>query len=257
MFMPSDIRSSIRKSLARLSLEQRESNFHHHTYDEDMRQYEYVMRGDLKNAISEGRRMFEGPTTGSLSDDPVKNYQYLFIASITLASRFCIEGGLHPEIAFNLSDLYIRQVDRCRSVQEIFDLHDTMVRDYTVRMQNLKKANIFSRPVHLAMDYIEQHLQQPLTVADIAGAIQLSKSYLSTLFKTETGEAVSDYVRRKRIETAELLLQYTDYSCLDIAEYLCFSSDSHFSHVFRQYTGITPSQFRKENFRKHFDSTEN
>ena len=246
----------IDQALAKLALEQRERDFHHHTYDEDMKQYEYLKNGDLDNALREGRRMFEGPTTGSLSDDPVTNYKYLFIASITLACRFCIEGGLPPETAFNLSDLYIRQVDKCRSVDEIFTLHNGMFRDYSLRMQEVLRHNVFSRPVHLAMDHIEQHLQQPMTVEGIAQAIGLSPSYLSTLFKQETGQAVLEYVRNKRIDAARMLLQYTDYSCLEIAEYLCFSSDSHFSKVFKELTGQTPREFRKINYRKHFKEIE-
>lgn len=242
----------IDQALAKLALEQRERDFHHHSYDEDIRQYDLMKRGDPK-ALAEGARMFEGPTTGSLSDDPVKNYQYLFVASMTLACRFCIEGGMPPETAFNLSDLYIRQVDRCQSVEAIFDLHNVMFRDYTTRMREIARRDVFSRPVHLAMDYVERHLQRPITVKDIAQAIGLSPSYLSTLFKKETGQAVSEYVRRKRIDSAKLLLRYTDYSCLEIAEYLCFSSDSHFSRVFRERTGQTPTEYRRRNFRKHWE----
>ena len=63
----------IAESLKRLTFEHREADFHHHSYDEDIRQYEYIKRGDLR-ALAEGKRMFEGPTTGSLSDDPVMNY---------------------------------------------------------------------------------------------------------------------------------------------------------------------------------------
>ena len=98
----------IAESLARLTFEHREEEFHHHTYDEDLYQYELIRRGDMK-ALEEGKRMFEGATTGSLSDDPLTNYRYLFVASITLACRFCIEGGMMHETAFRLSDLYIRR----------------------------------------------------------------------------------------------------------------------------------------------------
>lgn len=243
----------IDQALAKLSLEQREREFRHHSYDEDMGQYDLMKAGKLEEAIRVGREMFEGPTTGSLSDDPVMNYKYLFVASITLACRFCIEGGLPPETAFNLSNLYIRQVDKCRTVEEIFELHNTMFRDYTLRMQEMLRQDVFSRPIHLALDYIDQHLQQPMTVEAVAQAIGLSPSYLSTLFKKETGQAVSEYIRAKRVETARMLLQYTDYSCLEIAEYLCFSSDSHFSRVFKEHTGQTPREFRRLNYRKHFE----
>ena len=241
----------IAEALERLAFENREADFHHHTYDEDMRQYELVRSGDPR-APEVGRRMFEGPTTGTLSDDPVKNYKYLFVASITLACRFCIEGGMPAETAFNLSDLYIRQVDKCGDVPAIFELRDAMMRDYTARMQAMRRQNVYSRPVHRCMDYIDRHLQQPLTVRRLAEALELSESYVSTLFKRETGVAVSEYIRRRRVDTARTLLQYTEFSCLEIAEYLCFSSDSHFSRVFRAYTGQTPAEYRRANTRSHW-----
>ena len=65
--------------------------------------------------------------------------------------------------------------------------------------------------------------------------------------------AVSEHIRRKRIDTARTLLQYTDFSCLEIAEYLCFSSDSHFTRVFREYTGQTPSDYRRQNYQKNWE----
>ena len=248
------VNRKIDEALERLTFQHREEDYRHHTYDEDMSQYELVRRGDMK-ALAVGKRMFEGPTTGSLSDDPLKNYQYLFVASITLACRFCIEGGLATEEAFNLSDLYIRQVDRCRSVEEVFALHDTMFKDYTTRMQNLARKNVYSRQVHRCMDYIDKHLQQPLTVKKLAEELELSESYVSILFKKETGLAVSEYIRRRRVDTAKSLLQYTEFDCVEIAEYLCFSSDSHFSRIFREYVGQSPREFRKQNYQSHWANT--
>lgn len=249
------VKQSIAESLERLTFEHREADYQHHSYDEDIYQYELVKRGDLR-ALEVGKRMFEGPTTGSLSDDPVTNYRYLFVASITLACRFCIEGGMPTEDAFNLSDLYIRQVDKCATVEEIFSLHDTMFKDYTTRMQAILRRDVYSRPVHRCLDYIDKHLQQPLTVKLLAQELGLSETYVSIIFKRETGVAVSEYIRRRRVDTAKTLLQYTEYSCLEIAEYLCFSSDSHFSRVFREYTGQTPTQFRSQNYQRHWEGGE-
>lgn len=241
----------IAESLEKLTFEHREADYHHHSYNEDMKQYELIRRGDAR-ALELGRRMFEGPTTGKLADDPVRNYQYLFVASITLACRFCIEGGMPSEDAFNLSDLYIRQADACQSVEALFELHDAMFRDFVKRMQGLLRREVYSRPVHRCMDYIDRHLQQPLTVKALAEALELSESYLSTLFKRETGVALSQYIRDKRVDTARVLLAYTEFSCVEIAEYLCFASDSHFSRVFREYTGETPSGYRKKHWKGHW-----
>ena len=249
---PVTVNQRIAEALERLHFEHRETDFRHHGYDEEIYQYELIQRGDLR-ALEVGKTLFEGPTTGSLSDDPVKNYQFLFVASITLACRFCIEGGMPPETAYNLSDLYIRQVEKCASVEAIFALHDTMFRDYATRMQTLRRKDLYSRPVSRCLDYIEQHLQQPLSLRGLSDALGVSASYLSTLFKRETGVAVSEYIRRKRIDTARVLLQYTEFSCMEISEYLCFSSDAHFSQLFHRYVGLTPGEYRKQKFRRHWE----
>ena len=88
----------------------------------------------------------------------------------------------------------------------------------------------------------------------LAEELQLSESYISTLFKREIGVAVSEYIRRKRVDTARTLLQYTEFTCLEIAEYLCFASDSHFSRVFRAYTGQSPREYRQQTFQRHWSS---
>ena len=249
------VNRKIAEALKRIAFEHREADYHHHTYDEDMFQYELVKNGDLKS-LEIGKRMFEGPTTGHLSDDPLKNYQFLFVASITLACRFCIEGGMPTEEAFNLSDLYIRQLEQYSTVDEIFVLHDVMFRDYTTRMQAIRQKKAYSRPVTRCMEYIENHLQELLTVHLLSEKLEISESYISTIFKKEIGIAVSEYIRRMRVDTAKSLLQYTDFSCLEIAEYLCFSSDCHFSQVFRKYTGQSPREYRKANNRKHWNTSQ-
>lgn len=245
----------IAESLEKLTFEHRESGYRHHTYEEDMEKYALMKRGDPR-AMVVARQMFEGPLTGSLSDDPVRNYQYLFVASITMACRFCIEGGMASEEAFNLSDLYIRQVDKCQTKEEIFALHGTMFSDCVTRMQRILRRDAYSRPVVQCLNHIDLHLQEPLTLKSLAEALSLSESYLSVIFKREMGVAVSEYIRAKRVETARTLLQYTEFSCLEIAEYLCFSSDSHFSRVFKAYTGQTPTEYRNAHFQRHWDGVE-
>lgn len=246
------VRRQIDESLAQLTFAHREENYHHLSYEEEMHQYELLKLGDL-SAVEEAQRKFTGPNMGILSDDPVRNYQYLFVASITVACRFCMEGGMPTEEAFNLSDLYIRQVDKCADVQSICALHGEMMTDYGRRMQRVNRGQVYSRPVYQCLDYIDQHLQEPLTVALLAEQLGLSASYLSVLFKRETRETLSGCIRRKRVDTAKTLLQYTQYTSSEIAEYLCFSTDSHFSRIFRRYTGLTPGEYRKRHFRKHWE----
>ena len=74
----------------------------------------------------------------------------------------------------------------------------------------------------------------------------MSASYLSRLFKKETGLSVSSYIRQQKIEMAKNLLRFSDSSMIEIANQLAFSSQSHFIQQFREVTGITPKKYRDE-----------
>ena len=72
----------------------------------------------------------------------------------------------------------------------------------------------------------------------------MSRPYLSERFKAESGESLTDYILREKTAEAKRLLDYTDKSLTSISSYLGFSSPSHFSRVFRKYTGHLPSEYR-------------
>ena len=228
----------------------RETNTRHHHYDEEMLQYELLKAGDPR-AVEEGQKMMRSSLTGRMVDDPVRNTLYLFIAAITLATRFAIEGGMDEETAYNISDLYIHRVDSAKSVEEILDIHKEMFSFFTERMACIRKEKVYSKQVVLCIDYIYEHLHERITVAILADAIGLNASYLSVLFKKETGMAVSEYILDKRLETAETMLNYSDMSISEIASVLAFSSQSHFTEALKRKTGMTPREYRNRFFRSN------
>lgn len=70
------------------------------------------------------------------------------------------------------------------------------------------------------------------------------------LFHRETGTAFSDYVLWCRIETAQNMLRYSDYTSMEISRILAFSDQSYFIRCFRKLTGIAPSEFRRRYYAK-------
>jgi YesN/AraC family two-component response regulator len=243
------MQSDISKRLTHMQFLQRENLTSHYKYDYEMLQFEYIKNGDPR-AVDFSVEIFLSDGTGKLSDDPLRNAQYGFVCAMTLTTRFAIEGGMEPETAYNTSDIYIQNADKCKTVDEVRALHRDMTEHFTKQMGRLKTQNVFSKPVVLCLDYIYEHLHQVITVEELAGVVGVNASYLSTLFKKEMGLPISKYIRRKRIESAENMLKYSDYPLTDIGEYLAFSSYSHFAEMFRKYTGFTPKEYRKRFFRK-------
>ena len=118
------------------------------------------------------------------------------------------------------------------------------------------KRNIgASKPITTCIDYIYAHIKERITIEDLAEYTSLSASYLSRLFKKETGVSVSEYVRERRLKSTAPL-RFCDFSLIEIANYLSFSSQSHFIQLFKDFTGITPKKYRDLYARSSWNVTE-
>lgn len=93
--------------------------------------------------------------------------------------------------------------------------------------------------------YVEDHLEEELSLSYLADIIHLAPSYLSQLFKKQTGEGLNDFVAERRIYKACRLLQTTALSVSDIARKVGFQDINYFSRVFKQRQHLTPLEFRK------------
>jgi AraC family transcriptional regulator len=96
-------------------------------------------------------------------------------------------------------------------------------------------------------DFIEAHLAEDLTIAQLAAVVHLSQFHFARAFKAATGQPPHRYVRRQRIERAKILLSVTRLSVCEVADRVGFSNQSHFTAQFRRLTGVTPKAYR-DNF---------
>ena len=242
---------NIEKSLFQIEFLNREQQISHLSYDLEMLFFQSVKQGNTE----EVKRLFKPFNTsemGILSKDPVRNLKYHLIVTIAFLTRYCIEGGLEMETAYNLSDIYIRHVDLCHTEEEIHHLHWEVVDDFAHRMQLLHKTSLYSKPVTACMDYIHDRLHTGITLEELADIANLSPAYLSRLFHKEVGVTISGYILGKRVDAAENMLKYSEYSFVDISNFLGFCSESHFIKVFKKYTGYTPKVYRDTFFRTHW-----
>jgi YesN/AraC family two-component response regulator len=217
--------------------------------------YDAIANGNLEYVKGDCKRnTFTNPAgMGKLSEKPLQNLRYHFVVTAAMITRYCVHAGMEQEKAYNLSDFYIYKMDACKSISEIARLHDIMCLDFCKQMNILRSSQVLSKPIVLCIDYIYSHIHYRITIKELAGYLNLSQSYLSKLFHKEMGLPISLYIIDLKIEKAKNLLQYSEYDIIDIANYLSFSSQSHFIQVFQKKTGLTPHKFRTKNFRMKWD----
>lgn len=96
-----------------------------------------------------------------------------------------------------------------------------------------------------AVEWMTGHYHEPVSVADCAAAIHLNPSYLSRLFKQETGQSPVHFLQKLRIDHARSLLQQHRHNMQEIARQCGFGSVEHFHRVFVRQVGMTPARYRR------------
>ena len=95
------------------------------------------------------------------------------------------------------------------------------------------------------MNYIDTHIYTITSLEELAEATNYNYSYLSSLFHKTTSGMLTDYYRRRRLETSRLLIDEGGHSITEISALLRYSSIYTFSRAFKEYYGVSPSQYKK------------
>lgn len=95
------------------------------------------------------------------------------------------------------------------------------------------------------LDYIDRNLDRPLTNREIGEALNYNPNYLNRLILQHTGMSLHQYLLQRRLSLAVNLIHNSERPIGEIAISLGFHSPSHFSNYFKQATGTTPAQYRK------------
>lgn len=95
-------------------------------------------------------------------------------------------------------------------------------------------------------DYIREHLDQDLTLAQLGAVVYMSPFHFARLFKSTTGLPPHRFVLRARVDHARALLTDPTLSIQHVAQVVGFRTPSHFTAVFRRVTGTTPRAYRAE-----------
>ena len=170
-----------------------------------------------------------------------------YIAYLSLYAYAASKGGVSTEDVYLISNEYFNAGQLSKS-QYFILLQKLAARftDITSGMRENSGHSGHSFYFRRVAEYVLNHMSEPITVDSLAHQFGVNRSYLSTIFKKECGESPAVYIKRKKIEEACRILRSSDKSISKISLALGFSSQSHFTRVFREQTGKTPLKYRKE-----------
>lgn len=216
----------------------------HNPHSQELREQGAIRTGNLEALKESFRENYVGKL-GVLSKDPLRNEKDLAIAVITLACRSAIEGGVMPEVAYSMSDAFIRRLEELNEIGKVQALMRRAEIDYCNSVRKLSGSNTQNALVKRCKNMVYQQVHSRVTAKELAEQLEVSPSYLSRLFVREEGMKLTDYISLVKIESAKKKLLYTQDTYEEIAYSLGFSTQSHFGQVFKKHTGMSPGQYKK------------
>lgn len=227
----------------------RTNSLFHHDPILERRIYQLVEEGNVEEIIPYYKAfMARGDfKLGVLSKKSnLRSLKNITIATITLATRAAIRGGVHPEDAYTKGDIMIQELEVLDTVDKVNWFREQILFEFTNMVAKTKRRK-YSKKVTLCQELIYKHLYDPdLSLTFIANKLQLNKKYLSNLFKKEVGISINQFIHQQKINEAKKLLVYFNRSISEVSNDLNFTDQSHFTRVFKQYTHKTPKQFIDE-----------
>lgn len=212
----------------------------------------YSYENELMEAVSKGQIhkadiMLSGFSTHAFEQrvtDPLRNAKNYCIIMNTLLRKAAERGGVHPYYLDSLSSACALKIEQLHYMEAIPKLMSDMFRDYCQMVRKHSTKN-YSAPIQKALLYIEAHLAENLSLQTLADILNISPGYLSTLFRKETGQTLTDYINRKRVRHAMHLLKTTRLQVQTIAQHCGIIDVQYFSKIFKRVTQMTPKQYRE------------
>lgn len=216
----------------------------HTPYSAEIRLFSCVQQGDIDSLLMQIKNLDSLIVMGKMSDNELMQHKYMAVSTITLATRYAIQGGLNESKAYDFSDRVIEKIDSLTDKNEVLMCLGIEILKLTQDVKKNKKQPEFSPHIRNCIKYINENLCKKISVSAVADHCGISADYLSQIFKREIGENLSSYILRQKLEKAKNLL-LNGVSSKEICIEVGFSSQAYFITLFKRYYNMTPSDYAK------------
>ena len=176
--------------------------------------------------------------------DSIRDRKNFMIILNTICRKAAQTAYIHPVHLDEISRKFAIKIEDCTSIAQLEVLENEITRKYCLLVQS-HSLRTYSKPIQNIINYISFNLTADLSLNALSEEFMLNSSYLSTLFKKETGVTLTNFVNNKRIEHAIYLLNTTQSAIQDIAAQCGINDVNYFTKLFKKLKNMTPTQYRE------------
>lgn len=205
----------------------------------------------IQNVLSTGKadevlRLLDSKISQLIKCKSIPYYyiQQVYCHLLSVLLRTIYEINILPEQLYDTPVHLYGELFKKQTMEEVEKWYaDLVIRACTAI--NEKKTARSSNVINSAVEYIRKHCNKDISLGEVAEHVNLNPSYLSRIFKEETGVQFVEYVRNVKMELAKELLKSSTKKIYEICEELGYQNVQYFSTTFKNTVGITPIEFKK------------
>jgi two-component system response regulator YesN len=199
-----------------------------------------IRSGDRKQAKEALLKLLDALFSSNAGIETIKA---CVLELLIVLSRAAVEGGANLEQLTLLNFDCISRLTRCSTGEQVYYwMMEALDRFMDNILENRGSMN--RRIINKACEFILANCHRNISLEEAAGSVHLSPFYFSRLFKHEKGCTFVDFLTKVRVDKAKKMLKIPEYTIHCIASEAGYQDASYFCRVFRQETGMTPSQYR-------------
>jgi AraC family transcriptional regulator len=177
--------------------------------------------------------------------------------SAHLKARLVLTCGPRDELVRSIAHALVAEVDAelpagklyAESLVNALAVH--LLRHYSTDslIPDLQFGGLSAHKLRRALDFIETHLEDDLSLTEIAETVELSQYHFARAFKQTTGQTPIQFLMQRRVEAAKQLLTKSELPIVEVGLRTGFKNQSHFTTLFRRLTSLTPRAYRNSQLR--------
>lgn len=224
----------------------------HHKIDQEEKIVQHILlsKDSFKDLALKNISKLSNLVAPPLASEPLRSEKNRFVVSATIISRAAINLSMSSETAFSYSDYFIKKVEECDTLDEVWKLQMLLFSFYRQEVQKSRSGAYFNPITNMLLLYIENHIGLAKSFQEICEQLDIDYKYASNCFKKDIGLGFNKYFTKKKMEFAKGKLETTNLLIQTISEELGYNSSYYFTRMFKNMFGISPTEYRKQSINK-------
>lgn len=212
-----------------------------HTYIDEI--ITYIQQQDVVEASLKLSKLFD---TYKENNVPIEHMKASGLLICSMAFKLFTEPQWADLAIVNNESHTYAQIQHSKSIRDLFHILSNFIQSSINSLSSQgNHSNYIVREVNKC---IREHFNKQINLQFIAEYVHVNSSYLSRLYKKETGEALMDTLNKYRIDMAKRMLKNSTLKVFEVAREVGIEDPAYFTHVFTKYSGVSPRAFKERVF---------